>query len=397
MLRLRFIAIILLIFFSQMMFAEDVSEYNRKIENSNRKLKNIDNEIKKLRQNINKKKRAERSLVDELNQSEQEISLINKKMDTQKEKLDLQKNKLHTLETKKSVQIVQKKELKERYKKRVVRFYMDYEDDIYSYIVKSDNVNQFFYRIKYFNIINDIDKEIYDKIRFLINDIDDKTVQIYNEKKEIVNTINNFKEEDIKLKKIKSEKNRNLKKVKNNRLELTKALKNKRESRKKIQKMIRDVEQKKSRYLAELKRQRELRQQKWKKSYRKGEIPWPVYGSVISKFGKHKDPKLKTITENSGIDIRASKGTAVKTVMDGMIASITWLRGYGNTIMVFHENGFYTVYSHVDGIKVKANDYVKSGATIAEVSDSGSMNGDMLHFEIWNEKENLNPELWLKR
>ncbi|MDA3872299.1 MAG: peptidoglycan DD-metalloendopeptidase family protein [Candidatus Marinimicrobia bacterium] len=394
---LRLIIGIILLSISHLIFCESISDYDSKITNRNRELQNFENEIKRLRQNIQNRRQTESSLFEQLNQTEHEISLTNKKISTQNEKLELQKNKLKALESKKSYQMIQKENLKERYKNRVKRFYMDYNDDIYSYIFISDNINELFYRLKYFNIINEIDKKLYDEIKFLINDIENKTVQIYDGKKEIVNTINDLKDEDINLKRMKKKRNNSLTKVKKNRLALMESLKHKEESLQKIKGMISKIQKNKQKYLAELKRQRELEARRRKKSYTKGQIPWPVYGRVISKFGREVHPELNTVTENPGIDIQARKGTDVKSVMDGMVTSVTWLRGYGNTVIIFHENGFFTVYSHIDGIRIKENDYVKSGQTIAEVSDSGSIKGDLLHFEIWNAKQNLNPETWLER
>lgn len=394
---MRLLIGIVLLSISQSIFCESISDYNRKIKNRNRELQNIENEISILRQGIQNERQAESSLFEQLNQTEREISLTNKKITTQKEKLELQKNKLKALKSKKNYQVVQKENLKERYKNRVRRFYKNYNDDVYSFIFNSDNMNELFYRLKYFQIINEIDKKLYDKIKFLISDIENKTVQIYDGKKEIIKTINELKYEDVNLQRMKSKRTNSLAKVKKNRLALMESLKNKEESLQKIKDMISKIEKNKEKYLAELKRQRELEARKRKKSYAKGQIPWPVYGPVISKFGKEVHPGLKTVTENPGIDIQAKKGTGVISVMDGMVTSVTWLRGYGNTVIIFHENGFFTVYSHVDGIKIKENDYVKSGQTIAEVSDSGSVKGDMLHFEIWDEKQNLNPETWLKR
>lgn len=397
---MKFLRLILCVFvfsFPKLMFCDNISDYDNKIKNRNLELQNIDNEIQQLRNNIQKKEQAENSLFEQLNRTEYEISLTKKKINTQNIKLELQKKRLSVLKSNKDKQIIEKEKLKERYKNRVKRCYMDYEDDIFSYIINSENTNELFYRLKYLQIINDIDKKIFIKIKSLIKDIEKKTVQIYNSKKEIVTTINDFKKEEANLSSMKKNRANSLRKVKKNRLALIELLNQKEESRKKINSMIDEIKTNKKKYLAELKRQRELQQNKWVKSYAKGQIPWPVKGRVISKFGKEKHPELNTVIENSGIDIQARKGTNVKSVMDGMITSITWLRGYGNTIIIFHENGFYTVYSHVDGIKIKENDYVKSGQTIAEVSDSGSINGDKLHFEIWDEKQNLNPEHWLKR
>ena len=127
----------------------------------------------------------------------------------------------------------------------------------------------------------------------------------------------------------------------------------------------------------------------------KGKLIWPAQGSVISHFGKQKHPQLKTVTENLGIEIKANLGTPVKSVDEGWVQAITWQRGRGNIIIISHDDGFYTVYTHLAEILVETNQFVQEGQVIGTVGDSGSLNGPVLHFQIWENTQNLNPEDWL--
>ena len=69
-----------------------------------------------------------------------------------------------------------------------------------------------------------------------------------------------------------------------------------------------------------------------------------------------------------------------------------FIRGHNNIVILDHGDGFYTAYSNIDNILIKENDYVTAGSEIAKVND------DMiLHFEIWGDKKNRNPERWLKK
>ena len=127
----------------------------------------------------------------------------------------------------------------------------------------------------------------------------------------------------------------------------------------------------------------------------RGRLPWPTQGQIISHFGKQRHPTLKTITENLGIEIRAPLGTPVQTVDAGQVQTITWQRGRGNIIIVSHDDGYYTVYTHLADIRVDLLDTIEAGEIIGTVGDSGSLNGPVLHFQIWKNTENLNPEDWL--
>jgi len=127
----------------------------------------------------------------------------------------------------------------------------------------------------------------------------------------------------------------------------------------------------------------------------RGKLLWPTQGTVISHFGRQKHPSLNTITENLGIEIKAKLGAPVKVVDDGQVQTITWQRGRGNIVIISHDDGYYTVYTHLAEIEVNLQQEVKQGQVIGTVGDSGSINGPMLHFQIWKNTSNLNPEDWL--
>ena len=127
----------------------------------------------------------------------------------------------------------------------------------------------------------------------------------------------------------------------------------------------------------------------------KGQLPWPAEGRIISKFGRQWNSKLKTTTENPGIDIKGQPGSPIRTVLGGVVTTITYIRGYGTTIIVDHGGGFYTVYSHVTNIQTVVDGQVRNGDIIAYMGDSGSINGSKLHFEIWGKGQKLDPEKWL--
>lgn len=83
--------------------------------------------------------------------------------------------------------------------------------------------------------------------------------------------------------------------------------------------------------------------------------------------------------------------------MPGKVIAITWIPGYGNTIIVGHGSSYYTVYAHIDNIQVNMNGYVLRDQVIAQVSDTGSLDGARLHFEVWSGKDKVDPLKWLKR
>jgi septal ring factor EnvC (AmiA/AmiB activator) len=128
----------------------------------------------------------------------------------------------------------------------------------------------------------------------------------------------------------------------------------------------------------------------------KGKLPWPVRGKVSRWFGVQKDARFGTSTFNGGIDIRAEKESDVVAVHHGRADYVDWLPGYGQCIIVNHGDGYYTLYAHTSKVFVGVGDVVRAGEVIASVGDTGSLLGDVLHFEIRKDAEPVNPAPWLR-
>ena len=126
----------------------------------------------------------------------------------------------------------------------------------------------------------------------------------------------------------------------------------------------------------------------------KGRLHWPVQnGKVIRKYGENVNDNLNTITLNYGVDIKASSDIDVKAVAEGVVSAIDWIPGYGSVVIVTHKGDYRTVYSHLSELYVSEGDKVKMGNVIGRVGES--LEGNVLHFEIWNSRVNQNPENWL--
>lgn len=129
---------------------------------------------------------------------------------------------------------------------------------------------------------------------------------------------------------------------------------------------------------------------------RKGRLRWPVAeGSIAARFGNQRHPTLKTITQNTGIDIAVKVGSPVSAVAEGDVTTIWWLPGYGNLLILDHGGGYRTVYAHLADIGVGEGQRVKEGDVLGTSGES--LDGPRLHFELWKDRDKQNPELWLSR
>lgn len=128
---------------------------------------------------------------------------------------------------------------------------------------------------------------------------------------------------------------------------------------------------------------------------KRGDLIWPVYGSIVRAFGTKKDKRGIKLT-NPGIDIKAPYGSKISAAAAGRVIYVGWLRGYGQFIIVDHGNSFYTLYANLGSANVDVDDEVRAGQTIALVGDSGTLEGSRLHFELRRGKQQINPVDWLR-
>jgi len=128
----------------------------------------------------------------------------------------------------------------------------------------------------------------------------------------------------------------------------------------------------------------------------RGKLRWPVAaGTIASRYGMQIHPVLKTKRENTGIDIQVKSGTGVQTVADGEVSILTFIPGFGNILILSHGDGYRTVYAHLSEINVVESQKVKAGDMIARSGDS--VEGSILHFEVWKGTVKQDPELWLAK
>gem|GEM_PF-800138 len=129
---------------------------------------------------------------------------------------------------------------------------------------------------------------------------------------------------------------------------------------------------------------------------RAGKLQWPLdRRQILQPYGQIKHPRLGTVTNNTGIDLRANPGDPVYTVAKGQVNSIHWLRGFGNTAIISHGDGYYTVYARLGVFYIAEGDIVEEGAPIGVVGDSGVEEG--FHFEVYAGGVNANPMSWLRK
>jgi len=101
----------------------------------------------------------------------------------------------------------------------------------------------------------------------------------------------------------------------------------------------------------------------------------PIKGAVISKYGPRRGRM------HTGTDIRLNSGDTVRCAFDGRVRLARRFSGYGNLVLVRHNNGLETIYGHLKAISVKVNDTIKAGDLIGLGGRTGRATCNHLHFE----------------
>ena len=379
-------------------FAESIDEFDSKIDQGNQRLKELEQQLNSLRADEKKFRQQEKDVLQELDNTTRHISLTSEKIRIQKRELAIRRAKKNQLQREHKNAEDNGKELISRYKGRVVHAYKLKPARQLDLFIDASSPREFYYRIKYISAVNEADRKLYKDIIDNIKVIDTKSAQIDRETKAIAKKVKDLESEQQDLGKLKKEQESQHKEVTENKALLTKQIQQKESSIKEIRNVIEKTQKDKKANLARLEEERKKREiMALPFDQKKGKLLWPATGKIVSFFGKQTHPVLGTITENSGIEIETASGAPVRAVSDGMVVTITWLRGFGNTIIVLHDNNYYTVYSHVEDINVIQDEYVDAGQQMATVSSDGSMNGTRLHFELWQEQNKLNPSTWLSK
>ena len=130
---------------------------------------------------------------------------------------------------------------------------------------------------------------------------------------------------------------------------------------------------------------------------KKGDLSWPVIGSVTSGFGMRRHPILGGAPLfHTGVDISASYGTPIRAAASGRVIFAGWYGGYGNMIIIDHGGNISTVYGHLSRIAVRSGEEVSEGDIIGYVGSTGLSTGPHLHFEVRVNGKPVDPMNWLK-
>ena len=119
--------------------------------------------------------------------------------------------------------------------------------------------------------------------------------------------------------------------------------------------------------------------------------PLSVNYRITSEFGYRADPFTGVRSYHTGIDLAVSAGTSIRASMGGKVSTAGWSNTYGNYVIISHDNGYQTLYAHMQKYTVKKGETVNQGQTIGYVGSTGYSTGPHLHFSVYKNSQLVSP------
>ncbi len=112
---------------------------------------------------------------------------------------------------------------------------------------------------------------------------------------------------------------------------------------------------------------------------------------LSSQYGTRIHPIKKYSQSHRGIDLAAPQDSPIRAIIKGIVIFADRYAGYGNLVVIRHENGMTSHYGHCSRILVEPGTYVNTGEIIAKIGSTGMSTGPHLHLEIRRDGVPINP------
>ena len=388
--------ILVFLFFGTVNSQSSQRDYSEELRYQNDAINKMKKEIEELSSKLRKANINETTTSKRITNLDEELALVNKLIQSLKKEENSNRTKVNNLKGRIKIKEDELELLRGRYEQRIRNTYLKGRVSDLEKVLSSTSWRQAVYRTQYLKIISSIEQTMTKEIEGILLTINKDKLKLESLLRQSISLKRDKQKQMTSLRKMRIRREKELNRIRQDKSALANYMQEKSAGVKQLESIIKKVLEDKARSEREERIRQQQQALKTKEfNLLKGQLPWPTEGRVILKFGKQWNPRLKTTTDNPGIDIKGQPGSPIRSTMSGVVTTITYIRGYGTTVIIDHGGGFYTVYSHVTNIQTQVDSEVRSGDVIAYMGDSGSVNGSKLHFEVWGKGQKLDPEKWL--
>lgn len=352
-------------------------------QNSSEQLQKIRERIEQTSENLEEQKTAEKDLLRDLSV----VATTIKQIDHQLKSLKKDKRKIteSLAAARLELQEAQREinDLEKQVNKRLVALYKEGETGALKLFFSSDSPMEVAQQYQYLSLVLDHDRKLLADFRKSLEQKRDKSrryEQLQTEQRQLLVSEQKSRDNAAQGRKLYNE---ILKRVRLDKKKLAQELKKLENRARRLEKLVQ-----------RLKAEQTVQQNVSQKTFTslKGTLSWPVTGSVSVGYGTQHSEISGSVLESHGIEIVFKEPQAVKAVAAGRIVFASWFKGYGNLMIIAHDEGYHTLYAQVEKLQGDPGDVVIQGEVIAQ---TGTPQVAGLYFEIRHNGTPIDPISWL--
>ena len=277
------------------------------------------------------------------------------------------------------------------------------------FLFAADDFNQAYRRLKYLQQYSSLRKRQIERMTTAQAQLNNQKTQLEVEKEEKIRLFDDEKKQQVLLSNEQKQVDQTVRKISDQEKKLQKDIRSKEQEALKLQRQIESIIAEEIRKAQNRKAENKsaspdklsnLTPEEIKLSnsftQNRGKLPWPVERGIISsRYGEQPHPVLKKVTiKNNGIDIATPAGSEARAVFDGVVVSVNRITPTNNAVILRHGD-YFTVYSNLEQTYVKRGDNVSTKQLLGSIHTDKSEGKTVIHFELWQNKNLVNPSLWL--
>jgi septal ring factor EnvC (AmiA/AmiB activator) len=392
------------------------ADLDQRLKEERQELKQLKDQMKGYKSRLERTKRRERNVTQDLEESDRLLQQKGRELQSYERNLKQQTDKHATL-VKQMEELTQQLQAREVYLQTRLRvLYKQGHGAYVPFLLAASDITDFFLRMRYTVKLVEHDADLLQQHRSDLEALERarRSVKARAEQLHKARVQVSTKKEEIEEERAK--KNTLLTRIRDEQGTYESAMQELEESSKRLMALIAKLERERKRALARQAQAQRRRQQQARTTRTpdtpappaepydngnskfaklRGQLSWPLSGTLVSTYGKIKHPTFNTYTFNKGIGIGAPPGSEFRVIEAGQVLYADRFKGYGNLLIVDHGDSYYSLYANASELLVQVGDRVKRQQVVGRTGEGGSLNGPALYFEIRHQGKPENPLEWL--
>lgn len=390
------ISIVLFLIFNSICFGQSISDLQKKKQDAANEIEYTTRLLKEVQKNERTSLSRLRLVNNKINQRKTIISSINNEIGVYQEFIDNNSMVIEMIN-------YDIEEIKKEYAELIRSAYRNRNaNDKVLFLLSAENVNQAYRRILYMKRYTAYRENQAEVIESIQNVLDEQIKKLKQQQETKQRLIDETQKETEILSTEKSQQNSEYKKLQKQQRALRQKLKQQQRVEQQLEREIQKIIEEEARKNKKtggsgfaLTPEQKLVGDNFAQN--KGRLPWPVERGVITEhFGIHQHPVLVNVKiKNNGINIATETSSKVRAVFNGEVSRVFGISG-GNSAVIIRHGKYLSVYSNLREVMVKKGDLISTKQNIGTLYfDKDDGNKSILKFQIWQENQKLNPEIWI--